>query len=126
MPDSYFELIAEGLFGDDPGRSRWEALYAEAFRSRLPMDPELERTPEWWADEWVNIWRSNPDVVMPWLTQGHRVFASAVSSAAGIPMTVQPWKELAWLTDPSIVADALNQEFERPRPDHVEGGTLGT
>ena len=64
------------------------------------MDPELERTPEWWADEWVNIWRNNPDVVMPWLTQGHRVFASAVSSAAGIPMTVQPWNELAWLTEP--------------------------
>ena len=126
MPDSYFELIAEGLFGDDPGRSRWQALYAEAFRSRLPMDPELERTPEWWADKWVDIWRNNPDAVMPWLTQGHRVFASAVSSAAGIPMTVQPWNELAWLTDPSTVADALNQEFERPRPDHVEGGTLGT
>jgi hypothetical protein len=100
MPDSYFELIAEGLFGDDPGRSRWEALYAEAFRSRLPMDPELERTPEWWADKWVDIWRNNPDAVMPWLTQGHRVFASAVSSAAGIPMTVQPWNELAWLTEP--------------------------
>ena len=44
----------------------------------------------------------------------------------GIPITVQPWNELAWLTDPSVVADALNQEFERTRPDHVEGATLGT
>ena len=126
VPDSYIELVATGLFGDDPGRSRWQALYAEAARSRLPIDPVLERSPEWWADEWVEIWRNNPDAVRPWLTQGHRVFASAVSSAAGIPMTVQPWDELAWLTDPSVVADALNQEFERPRTDHVESGTPGT
>jgi hypothetical protein len=126
VPDSYFELVAEGLFGDDPGRSRWQALYAEAYRSRLPIDPKLERTPECWADQWVEIWRNNPDAVRPWLTQGHRVFASAVSSAAGIPMTVQPWNDLAWLTDPSVVADALNQEFERPRTDHVEGGTPAT
>jgi len=126
-PDSYFELVAEGLFGGDPGRSRWQGLYAEAFRSRLPMDPVLERSPEWWADEWVEIWRKNPDAVRPWFTRRrHHRMASALSSATGIPTTVQPWDELAWLTDPSVVADALNQEFERPRPDHVEGGTPGT
>jgi hypothetical protein len=121
VPDGYVELVANGLFGDDPGRPRWQALYAEAARSRLPIDPVLERNPEWWADEWVEIWRNNPDAVKPWLTQRHRVFASAVSSAAGIPMTVQPWNELAWLTDPTVVADSLNQEFDRPRPDHLEG-----
>jgi len=69
---------------------------------------------------------ANPDAVRPWFTQIHRGLGAAVSSAVGIPITVQPWNELAWLTDPSVVADALNQEFERPRPDHVEGGTQGT
>jgi len=49
-----------------------------------------------------------------------------VSSAVGIPITVQPWNELAWLTDPSVVAEALNHEFEETRPEDVEGGTLGT
>ncbi len=62
----------------------------------------------------------------PWFTQAHRGLASAVSSAVGIPITVQPWNELAWLTDPSVVADALDHEFEETRPDHVDGGTLGT
>jgi hypothetical protein len=115
VPDSYFELLAEGLFGGDPGRSRWQALYTEAVRSRLPMDPVLERSPEWWADEWVEIWRKYPDAVRPWFTRRrHHRMASALSSATGIPITVQPWDELAWLTDPSVVADALNQEFEGP------------
>ena len=127
VPDAYLELVAEGLFGDDPGTSRWQGLYGEAYRSRLPTDPERERDPQWWADEWVDVWRNNPDAVRPWFTRRrHHRMASALSSAAGIPITVQPWDELAWLTDPSVVADALNQEFERPRPDHVEGGTLGT
>ena len=49
-----------------------------------------------------------------------------MSSAVGIPITVQPWNELAWLTDPSVVAEALNREFEETRPEDVEGGTLGT
>jgi len=127
VPDSYFELIAEGLFGDDPGTSRWQGLYGEAYRSRLPTDPERERDPQWWADEWVDLWRNNPKAVRPWFTRRrHHRLASAVSSAMGIPITVQPWNELAWLTDPSVVADALNQEFERTRPDHVEGGALST
>jgi hypothetical protein len=126
VPDSYFGLIAEGLFGDDPGTSRWQGLYGEAYRSLLPMDPERERDPQWWAEEWADVWRNNPDAVRPWFTQVHRGLASAVSSAIGIPITVQPWNELAWLTDPSVVADALNQEFERTRPDHVEGGALST
>jgi hypothetical protein len=112
-PDSFFELLAEGLFGGDPGRSRWQGLYAEAFRSRLPLDPERERDPQWWADDWVEIWRNKPEAVRPWFTRRrHHRMASALSSATGIPITVQPWDELAWLTDPSVVADALNQEFE--------------
>ena len=112
-PDSFFELLAEGLFGGDPGRSRWQGLYAEAFRSRLPLDPERERDPQWWADDWVEIWRNKPDAVRPWFTRRrHHRMASALSSATGIPITVQPWDELSWLTDPSVVADALNQEFE--------------
>jgi len=103
-----------------------EVSVAEVYRSLLPMDPERERTPEWWAEEWVDAWRNNPDAVKPWLTQGHRGLAVAVSRAVGIPITVQPWNELAWLTDPSVVADALNQEFERTRPDRVPDGALGT
>ena len=113
VSDAYLELLAEGLFGDDPGRSRWQGLYGEAVRSRLPMDPERERDPQWWADEWVDVWRKKPDAVRPWFTRRrHHRMASALSSATGIPITVQPWNELAWLTDPSVVADALNQEFE--------------
>jgi len=126
VPDAYFEIVSEARFGQDPGWSRWQGLYAEVYRSLLPMDPEREHTPEWWAEEWVDAWRTNPDAVRPWFTQIHRGLAIAVSSAVGIPLTVQPWNELAWLTDPSIVADALNQEFERPRPDHVEARALGT
>ena len=121
VPDAYFELVSEGLFGDDPGTSRWQGLYAEVYRSLLPMDPVLEHTPEWWAEEWVDDWRTNPDAVRPWFTQIHRGLGEAVSSAVGLPITVQPWSELAWLTDPSVVADALNQEFARPRTDHVAG-----
>lgn len=113
VPDALFELLSEGRFGDDPGTSRWQGLYAEASRSRLPMDPELEHTPEWWAEQWVDVWRTTPDVVRPWFTQGHRGLAVAVSSAIGVPITIQPWNELAWLSNPSIVADALNHEFER-------------
>jgi len=71
-------------------------------------------------------WRNDPDAVRPWFTQVHRGLASAVSSAVGIPITVQPWNELAWLTDPSVVAEALNHEFEETRPEDVEGGTLST
>jgi hypothetical protein len=126
MPDALFELMAEARFGDDPGSLRYQGLFAEASRSRLPMDPELERTPQLWADEWVDAWRTYPDAVRPWFTEIHRGLGEAVSSAVGLPITVQPWNELAWLTDPSVVADALNQEFERARPDHVEGGTPGT
>jgi hypothetical protein len=121
VPDAYFELVSEGLFGDDPGTSRWQDLYAEVYRSLLPMDPVLEHTPEWWAEEWVDDWRTNPNAVRPWFTQIHRGLGEAVSSAVGLPITVQPWSELAWLTDPSVVADALNQEFARPRTDHVAG-----
>jgi hypothetical protein len=121
VPDAYFELVSEGLFGHDPGTSRWQDLYAEVYRSLLPMDPVLEHTPEWWAEEWVDDWRSHPDAVRPWFTQIHRGLGEAVSSAVGLPITVQPWNELAWLTDPSVVADALNQEFARPRTDHVAG-----
>jgi hypothetical protein len=77
------------------------------------MDPVLERTPEWWAEEWVDDWRSNPEAVRPWFTQVHRGLGEAVSSAVGLPITVQPWNELAWLTDSSVVADALNKEFEQ-------------
>ena len=117
VPDSYFELVAEGTFPDDPGKSRWQALYAEAHRSRLPLDPKLDHNPEWWADEWVDVWRDNPDAVRPWFTRRrHHRLASALWSATGIPVTVQPWNELAWLTDPSVVADALNHEFERQGP----------
>jgi len=112
VSDAYLELVAEGLFGDDPGRSRWQGLYGEAYRSRLPMDPERERDPQWWADEWVDVWRNNPKAVRPWFTRRHHRLAAALSSATGIPITVQPWNELAWLTDPTVVADALNQEFE--------------
>jgi hypothetical protein len=121
VPDAYFEMVSEARFGADPGWRRWQGLYAEVYRSLLPMDPVLEHTPEWWAEEWVDAWRTNPDAVRPWFTQVHRGLGEAVSSAVGLPITVQPWNELAWLTDPSVVADALNQEFERPRPDHVEG-----
>jgi len=121
VPDAYFELVSEGLFGHDPGTSRWQDLYAEVYRSLLPMDPVLEHTPEWWAEEWVDAWRTYPDAVRPWFTQIHRGLGEAVSSAVGLPITVQPWNELAWLTDPSVVADALNQEFARPRTDHVAG-----
>ena len=85
------------------------------------MDPVLEHTPEWWAEEWVDAWRAYPEAVRPWFTQVHRGLGVAVSSAVGLPITVQPWNELAWLTDPSVVADALNQEFARPRTDHVAG-----
>jgi len=126
VPDAYFEIVSEARFGADPGWPRWQGLYAEVYRSLLPMDQVREHTPEWWAEEWVDAWRTNPDAVRPWFTQIHSGLGAAVSSAVGIPITVQPWDELAWLTDPSVVADALNQEFERPRPDHVEGGTLGT
>jgi hypothetical protein len=126
VPDTYFEAVSEARFGADPGWRRWRGLYAEVYRSLLPMDPVLEHTPEWWAEEWVDAWRSNPGAVRPWFTQVHRGLGEAVSSAVGLPITVQPWNELAWLTDPSVVADALNQEFERPRPDHVEAGTPGT
>ena len=69
---------------------------------------------------------NNPDAVRPWFTQVHHGLASAVLSAVGIPITVQPWNELAWLTNPSVVAEALNHEFEETRPEDVEGGTLGT
>ena len=62
----------------------------------------------------------------PWFTQVHRGLGEAVSSAVGLPITVQPWNELAWLTDPSVVAEALNHEFEETRPEDVESGTLGT
>lgn len=99
VPDAYFELVSEARFGDDPGTSRWQGLYGEAYRSQLPMDPERERDPQWWAEEWVDVWRNNPDAVRPWFTRGHRGLASAVSSATGIPITVQPWNELAWLAD---------------------------
>jgi hypothetical protein len=68
-----------------------------------------------------DVWRNNPKAVRPWFTRRHQCLASALSSATGIPITVQPWNELAWLTDPSVVADALDQEFEETRPDHVEG-----
>jgi hypothetical protein len=126
LPDAYFELVSEARFGADPAGRRWQELYAQVCRSLLPMDPLLEHTPEWWAEEWVDAWRSNPEAVRPWFTQVHRGLGEAVSSAVGLPITVQPWNELAWLTDPSVVADALNQEFEGPRPDHVEAGTPGT
>ena len=126
VPDAYFEMVSEARFGADPGWRRWQGLYAEVYRSLLPMDPVLEHTPEWWAEEWVDACRTNPEAVRPWFTQTHRGLGAAVSSAVGIPITVQPWDELAWLTDPSVVADALNQEFERTRPDHVEGGALST
>src|SRR5665647_2777233 len=87
---------------------------------RRPTTAGRARAPQWWADEWVDVWRNNPDAVRPWFTRRrHHRMASALSSATGIPITVQPWDELAWLTDPSVVADALNQEFERPRPDPV-------
>jgi hypothetical protein len=97
------------------------AITLIATPARYWVDPVLEHTPEWWAEEWVDAWRTNPDAVRPWFTQVHRGLGEAVSSAVGLPITVQPWNELAWLTDPSVVADALNQEFERPRRDHVEG-----
>jgi len=63
------------------------------------MDPERERDPQWWADEWGDVWRNNPKAVRPWFTRRHQCLASALSSATGIPITVQPWNELAWLTD---------------------------
>lgn len=114
LPDAYFEMVSKARFGlgADPGWHRWQELYAEAYRSLLPMDPVLERTPEWWAEEWVEAWRADPSAVRPWFTQVHRGLGEAVSSAVGLPITVQPWNELAWLTDPVVVAEALNHEFE--------------
>jgi hypothetical protein len=126
VPDAYLALVAEALFRDDPGASRWQGLYGEAFRSRLPTDPERERDPQWWADEWVDVWRNNPTAVRPWFTRRHHRLASALSSATGIPIAVQPWDDLAWLTDPSVVAEALNLEFERPRPVDLEAGASRT
>lgn len=116
VPDAYFEVVSEGRFGGDPGWQQWQGLYADVYRSLLPMDPALEGTPEWWAEEWVDAWVAYPEAVLPWFTHMHHRLGSAVAKAVGFPVTVQPWDELAWLTRPSIVADALNQVFEEHSP----------
>jgi hypothetical protein len=118
LPDAYFEMVSEARFGANPGWRRWQELYAEIYRSLLPMDPVLEHTPEWWAEKWTDAWQAHPDAVRPWFTHVHRGLGVALSSAVGLPITVQPWNELAWLTDPSVVANALNEAFEgQGQPD---------
>ncbi len=52
-------------------------------------------------------------MISTWRLRVHRGMGAAVSSAVGIPITVQPWNELARLTQPSVDADALNRESER-------------